>query len=159
MVDQKSKSIGHHLQFAARLHRARVAQAIQDLGLFPGQEQVLFALDNADDLTVGQLARDLVVRPPTISKTVQRLAQQGLVQRTGQEKDARRATVALTKEGRRRAAVLASRLGDVESEFLAHFDAKEQRRLRKLLKRAVKALSGNGAEAESAGPTGDAADK
>ncbi|HRJ70535.1 MAG TPA: MarR family winged helix-turn-helix transcriptional regulator [Beijerinckiaceae bacterium] len=148
MTELKGKSIGHHLQLAARMHRARVAAAIQDLGLFPGQEQVLFALEAGDDMTVGQLARDLLVRPPTISKTLQRLALQGLVRRAEHENDARRSTVALTKEGRRRTADLASRIDAVEEDLLAHFDGKEQRRLRKLLKRAAKALSSNDADAD-----------
>ena len=146
MTELRHRSIGHLLQLAARLHRARVSAAVRDLGLFPGQEQVLFALAASDELTVGHLARDLQVRPPTISKTLQRLAQQDLVQRAEHESDARRATITLTREGRRRAEELVARVDSVEDFLVSHFDAKEERRLRKLLKRTAKALTMDAAD-------------
>lgn len=150
MSQQKNKSIGHLLQFAARVHRGRISTAIRDLGLFPGQEQVLFALAARDDLTVGGLARELQVRPPTISKTIQRLAQQHLVQRVDHESDARRATIVLTREGRRCIEDLTQRVDSVEDILASQFDAKETRRLRKLLKRAAKGLATDSGDDPSA---------
>lgn len=133
--------IGQWLQLAARAHRARLAEAIEDLGLFPGQETVLVALAEAEALSVGDLAEALKVRPPTISKTLQRLTVQGLVERRDGEGDARRTTVTLTKEGKRRAKALGSRLEAVETATLEALDEKDGKRLRKLLKRVARHLA------------------
>ena len=133
--------IGHWLQLASRAHRARLAAAIEDLGLFPGQETVLVALAEADTMSVGDLAEALKVRPPTISKTLQRLTAQGLVERRDSESDSRRTSVTLTKEGKRRAKALESRLDMMEAEILAPLDEKDARRLRKLLKRVARHLA------------------
>lgn len=135
------RNVGHWLQRAARLHRAETAKAVADLGLFPGQEQTLLLLVRGDAKTVGDLAEALGVRPPTVSKTLQRLAAQKLVARGDHEDDARKSTISLTKEGARRAKELESRLEKVESALTDSLDGKEERRLRKLLKKVTKALA------------------
>jgi hypothetical protein len=73
------KTIGAHVQHAARLHRALVARKLTILGLYPGQEQVLKILADGGDMTMGDLATALRVRPPTVLEAVGRLAAQGLV--------------------------------------------------------------------------------
>jgi MarR family transcriptional regulator for hemolysin len=158
MTDSATRSIGYRLQLAARLHRARIAEAIQDLGLFPGQEQVLLALNSEAKLSVGDLARIMQVRPPTISKTIQRLTQQGLIQREEHETDARRSRIRLTGEGARRASELSARLEKVDRDLTSRLDEKDQRRLRKLLKRAIKALSADGTDEPAPGEAGEEAD-
>lgn len=152
-----TSTIGTWLQLAARSHRARMAEAIEDIGLFPGQEQVMLILSKGDPMTVGQVADQLRVRPPTVSKTLIRLTAQGLIARGEHAVDARKASVTLTPEGLNRARSLESRIRKVEDEFLADFDDKEIRRLRKLLKRLVKSNS-RSASADISDDDGDAAD-
>lgn len=142
MNDFPSRSIGRHLQLAARAHKARTAEAIQDMGLFPGQEQVLLALLGDREQTVGQLATLLFVRPPTISKTLQRLAQQGLIIRKDDDSDARKSLVSMTRQGSKLASELADRLIKVEDRISDVLDQKDQRRLRKSLKKITQSLGG-----------------
>ena len=144
-------SIGHLLQRAARQHRARMGDALQDLGLFPGQEQVLVILLQEKSQTVGDLADSLKVRPPTVSKTLLRLAAQKLVERRDDADDARKSQVVLTAEGERRARELKSRMKSVEDVLLEALDGKDEKRLRKLLKRIAKSLAtGDKAASETA---------
>lgn len=134
------RTVGYWLQRAARLHRAATAKAVNDLGLFPGQEQTLLLVVRGEATTVGDLAERLGVRPPTVSKTLQRLAAQKLVARSDHEDDARKSTISLTKEGARRAKELESRLETVERQLTDSLDGKEARRLRKLLRKVAKSL-------------------
>jgi len=141
MKDAIEKSLGAQLIQSARLHRARTAQLLKDLGLFPGQERVLQLLATHDSLTMGDLAAALKVRPPTISKTIGRLSAQGLVARHGSDGDARVVQVRLTDEGRERSSMILSIWEKIEDEMSAELDGKDRRRLRKMLKRLNRNLS------------------
>ena len=60
----------------------------------------MLALDRLDRQTPGQLASLLGVRPPTITKTINRLQAQGFLDKKASETDARQAYVSLTDQGR-----------------------------------------------------------
>lgn len=141
MKTSSQKSIGYQLLHAARLHRARTAALLNEIGLFPGQEQVLQALSVDGGLTMGDLAGVLRVRPPTASKTVQRLSAQGLVVRKGQKNDARIVKVFLTEEGEAKISAIKRIWNEVEEEMTTDLDGKDCKRLRKLLRKASKNLS------------------
>lgn len=116
---------------------------LAELGLFAGQEQVLQAVEGI--MTMGELTSILLVRPPTASKTVSRLAAMKLVERYAEPGDARVVRVELTEEGRERAAAIALLWNEVEKELLEGFDGKE----RKLLRKAAKNLANaSGADSE-----------
>lgn len=135
------KTIGAHVQHAARVHRALVARKLTALGLYPGQEQVLKILADAGDMTMGDLAATLRVRPPTASKTVGRLHVQALVERrTSEGGDGRLVRVGLTEAGRAKAQALDDLWFAAEDEMLADLDGKDVKRLRKLLRRIEKTL-------------------
>lgn len=135
MKSPYAKTIGYELLHAARLHRARSAQLLNGLGLFPGQEQVLTLLAAEDGRSMGDLAAELRVRPPTASKTVARLAAQGLVERLTVNGDGRVVRVVLTEEGRRRAAAVDAIWEELEREVSAGIEGKDRKRLRKLLRK------------------------
>ncbi|PZU92920.1 MAG: MarR family transcriptional regulator [Chelatococcus sp.] len=151
------KSVGRALLVTARLHRSRMGERLNGLGLFPGQEQALKALQPAP-MTMGELAGLLRVKPPTVSKTIGRLSAQGLVKREGGNRDGRLVQVALTEEGHRTASQLDALWSDVENELLDKLDAKERKQLRKLLRKAAKGLSKAGADGEEIDAESDEAD-
>lgn len=140
MTKSLEKSVGRALLVTARLHRARMGEKLNALGLFPGQEQALKALQPAP-MTMGELATLLRVKPPTVSKTIGRLSLQGLVAREGGGRDGRMVQVALTENGQKTAAALDAVWNQVEEELLEKLDAKERKQLRKLLRKAAKGLS------------------
>lgn len=136
MAKDISRSVGHHLSLAARLHRMRAAQLLATLGLFPGQERVLQILMERGTLTMGELAEALRVRPPTASKTVARLSAQGVLQRQASDGDGRIVRVGLTERGLEQARMIDELWQSLDEELLAGFDGKERKRLRKLLRKA-----------------------
>ena len=149
MPFQYAKSATHRLAQAAKAQRARSGVHLSTLGLYPGQEVVLKALAQTDGMTMSELAAELGVQPPTVTKMVTRLATYGFVVRQTSPTDGRLARVFLTEPGR-------ALIGDVdkmwkrlEKEALAGFDDKDRKRLRKMLRKMEKnLLSANGTEAE-----------
>jgi DNA-binding MarR family transcriptional regulator len=134
MTNPYAKTVGFELLHAARLHRARSAQLLSEIGLFPGQEQVLTLLAD-DERTMGDLATSLRVRPPTASKTIARLSAQGLVERRASSGDGRTVRVGLTEAGRARANAVEAVWNALEAEAVAGLDPKDRKRLRKLLRK------------------------
>ena len=67
------------LHSAARLARTSLAAKLLTHGFYAGQDQIMLALDREDGQTPGQLAGRLGVRPPTITKTINRLQAQGFL--------------------------------------------------------------------------------
>lgn len=97
-------------------------------------------VDN-DGCTMSELANTLRVRPPTASKTVGRLAAQGLVVRKASDSDARLVRVHLTDEGRSRAGAIDAIWESLEETIIGDLDGKDRKRLRKLLRRIERNLS------------------
>lgn len=144
-ADRKEKNadreMGALLTIAARVHRARMAELLAGVGLYPGQEQVLQYLADNTAPTMSELAEALTVKAPTISKTIGRLTQQGLVERKAGETDARLVRVALTEAGRARVGQLSDIAERMDDEMTKGFDGKDRKRLRRLLRKASKNLA------------------
>ena len=155
-IDEKSVIL--QLIHTARLQRTRAAGLLQEIGLFPGQEQVLQSLSRKEaarngggdaghppetdaGMAMGDLATELRVRAPTVSKTVARLTAQGLVERKGAGNDKRQVYVRLTGEGRKRASAIDAITSRLETELTDGLDAKDRKRFRKLLRKAAKNLA------------------
>jgi DNA-binding MarR family transcriptional regulator len=85
---------------SARLHRRLRQEA--DTSLSPSQQSALGTIDMRGPITLGDLAAAEQVTPPTITKVVARLEEQGLIDRTVDAFDRRIIRVSTTREGRRR---------------------------------------------------------
>ena len=132
------------LHSAARLSRTALAARLLSHGFYAGQDQIMIALDREDGQTPGQLAVKLGVRPPTVTKTINRLQTQGYVEKRASETDARQANVFLTEEGRGAIRAIEKAVRKAEKQALKGLDKKEQKALVKLLGRIEANLS-NGA--------------
>lgn len=129
------------LHAAARLSRTALASRLLEHGFYAGQDQIMLALDHEDGQTPGQLALRLGVRPPTVTKTVNRLQGQGYVEKRACETDARQANVFLTGEGRGAIRAIEKAVRKTEKQALKGLDKKEQKALLKLLGRIEANLS------------------
>ncbi|MEV0649226.1 MarR family winged helix-turn-helix transcriptional regulator [Phytomonospora sp. NPDC050363] len=81
-------------------HRALAASMLAELGLHPGHEVVLLALDAHGPQTQKQLAAEAGCEPPSITVMVRKLETAGLVERVAAADDARARVVSLTGQGR-----------------------------------------------------------
>jgi DNA-binding MarR family transcriptional regulator len=135
------KSVGWLLMQAARLHRFHLSEQLADRGLYAGQEQLLRALVPAEARSVGELSQILQVRPPTVSKSLNRLVKSGLIERYSESGGPRAVWVRLTPRGHALAESIEASWNKVEDDLMKDFDEKDRRRLRKLLRRASKNLT------------------
>jgi DNA-binding MarR family transcriptional regulator len=105
-------------RLARRLRQAATA------GLTPSQLSALASVDRHGPLQLGDLARVESVAPPTLTRAVARLEDQGLVRRSADPADGRVVLVTVTAAGRRalhdlrqaRVAFLAERLAQISDE-------------------------------------------
>lgn len=134
------------LQSAARLSRTSLATRLLSLGLYAGQDQIMLALASEDGQTPSQLAAKLGVRPPTITKTINRLMAQGFLEKRASDQDARQAHVFLTETGQEAIRAIEKSVRRTEKQALRGLDKKEQKALAKLLRRVETNLSQNGEE-------------
>src|SRR5262245_19477919 len=132
------------LHSAARLSRTALAARLLHYGFYAGQDQIRLALNHEDGQTPGQLAARLGVRPPTITKTINRLQVQGFLGKRGSETDARQAHIFLTDTGREAIRAIEKSVRKTEKQALKGLDKKEQRTLSKLLSRVEANLSDGG---------------
>lgn len=84
----------------ARLQRSQMNEALAALGLYAGQEMVLWHLWREDGLTQSQMMERICVQPPTVSKMLERMEKAGLVTRHPDTEDSRVSRVYLTAQGR-----------------------------------------------------------
>ena len=137
------------LQSAARLARTALASRLLDHGFYAGQDQIMLALSELDGQTPGQLAARLGVRPPTITKTINRLQAQGVLDKRSSDADARQAHVFLTERGRDAIRAIEKSVRKTEKQAFRGLDKKEQKALGKLLARIEGNLSPDAAEIEA----------
>ena len=129
------------LQSAARLSRTALAARLLNHGFYAGQDQIMLALDHEDGQTPGQLAGRLGVRPPTITKTINRLQVQGFLDKRASESDARQAHIFLTDSGHEAIKAIEKSVRKTEKQALKGLDKKDQKALSKLLSRVEANLS------------------
>ena len=112
-----------------RLNR-ELRRELTPLGITGGQAALLYLIDKARGIGVGELASREGVSAAAISGHVDRLATAGLVRRVPSTADRRRVGLELTEKGaqvlrgarRRRTAWLAARLGRLSAEELRALD-------------------------------------
>ena len=126
---------------AARAHRGEAARLLGGLGLHPGQEALLQVLWERDGRTQAELARELGVEAPTVTKMLQRMEQADLVERSGDPQDRRALRVRLTTRGKRLRPRVERALAELRSRTVAGLSAREQAQLRALLARVAENLS------------------
>lgn len=131
----KKRSVTTHLNLAARAARTALSQRLASLDLYSGQDAVLLAIAEEDAISLRDLAARLSVKPPTVTKTVTRLAAQGLVDKRLSAADGRRSHVHLTEAGRAIVGGVLDSRKAVERGALKGFSDKERKTLRKMLAR------------------------
>ncbi len=94
------EELGYLLAEVSKLHRAHAHAALEELGLYRGQNFVLTALAKQEGLAQSELAERLLVRPPTISNSLERMETAGWIVRRPDPDDRRVSRVYLTDAGR-----------------------------------------------------------
>jgi DNA-binding MarR family transcriptional regulator len=82
-----------------RLYRSMASELFRKIGLFLGQELLLMRLWNADNQNQKDLGNSLGINHTTVTKSVQRLEEAGLIVRRRSPEDKRVMLVSLTPAG------------------------------------------------------------
>lgn len=134
-------SLAFALTRSARAARTELTRTLSSHGLYAGQDTVITALAEGEAASPGAIAERLGVRAPTITKTINRLAAQGFVEKKSAAGDGRKAEIALTARGRETVEAIARAVAEIETAMLRDFTGKEAKTLAKLLRRAEKNLA------------------
>ncbi len=110
---------------------------VRACGLSSIEWRVLATLHDGDPLTVSQLALEVLSKQPTVTKLVQRMADQGWVTLHTDPADQRCTLVAATAAGRRLVRPLVEEAKAHEARLLRALGATEKKALRQLLEKLM----------------------
>jgi DNA-binding MarR family transcriptional regulator len=137
---ERHASAGYLVNHLARLFARALLQRIGPLGVAPGQFPVLLRLWEAEGLTQAELAESLAVEQPTMANTLQRMERDGLIRRTPDPADGRRALVHLTERSCALEPHLTEAARAVNAAAFAGFSREEVQHLLSLVRRMVENL-------------------
>ena len=106
----------------ARAHRGLAAELLRELGLHPGQELVLMHLLDRDGQTQSELLDAIGLDHSTLSKSLSRMQDAGLIERIADEHDRRVWHVRLTDAGRAMGPRIAAMWSTLEEVTAAGLD-------------------------------------
>lgn len=127
------ESVGVLLVNVCRAHRNRAAALLGTVGVYVGQEWILFRLLEKEGVTPSELAECCDVEVPTMSKALQRMEQSGVILRRQDGTDARISRIYLTDEGRALCHKVEALWLDLERQTVAGLSVEERLLLRRLL--------------------------
>ena len=137
----KTESILQMLAYLSRRAKEACGQQLQHYGVHAGQHHLLELLwETPEGLTVGEIAERLAVEAPSITRTVQRMGRQGLVEKHPHPTDARLVIVKLTTKGKALQPVIPQVIIHVEEQMLAGLSEVERAFLMRLLKQMLQNL-------------------
>lgn len=125
---------GHHiveeLLQVAKLTRTHVNIALRVADLHPGQDEVICALTTEPTMTLCQIADLLNVRSSTLSRTTDRLAAKGILERVSVKSDHRKIALILTPAGVETQALVREIWRGVEENLFGELSAAETEEIR-----------------------------
>ncbi|ARE39353.1 transcriptional regulator [Rhodovulum sp. P5] len=140
----KDASAGFLANHMARLFEKGLARRIAPLGLAPAQFMVLLELWREEGLTQRDLVSRLDVEQATMANTLARMERDGLITRTGDEKDRRIRRVFLTDTARAMEAPATAAAAAQNAEAMAALSPNEQAALMALMTRVIDRMKRTG---------------
>ena len=130
---------------AFRLAKHALAQASTSVfarhGVYEGQQFVLRRLWRQDGLTPGQIAKQLGLATPPVTRAATRMEAAGLLRREPHPSDGRLVRLMLTERGRELEHVIGPEMRTLTEQTLAGFSAEERSALIRALRRMASNLS------------------
>jgi MarR family transcriptional regulator for hemolysin len=137
MTDDVLSTPGHLISLAARAFARLSELRLKPLGLGLGYLPVLVALRDGEAGTQAELARAARTEQPPMAQMLARMERDGLIKRTPDPTDGRRARVILTDAARNRMPDAIAVLLAGNAQALEGFSEREALQLGELLKRLI----------------------
>lgn len=90
------ESVGYWLTLATQAYHRVLAERLSPAGITHRQTHVIGWLKLCGELSQGELARKMLIEPPTLVRILDRMEAAGWVRRSGDPRDRRRRIVSLT---------------------------------------------------------------
>ena len=135
------ETLSYQLVQLCKAHRAAANEILAEAGLYVGQEMVLCSLWQTCGLTQSDLAKQLCVEAPTITRMLQRMERAGLIARCTDDEDARISRVHITEKGQALKTTIEEAWEKLETKALAGFTLEEQLLFRRMIKHMVQNLT------------------
>jgi DNA-binding MarR family transcriptional regulator len=132
-----TESLGYLVNRASRSMAHQLAQELRPAGIGIGQWAVLLFLWARDGMSQAELSRVVAIEPPTMVRTIDRMARDGLVTRVPDPDDGRLTRIYLTERGRSLRDELIPKAIGVNAATLGRLTPAEARTLRRLLGKLV----------------------
>ncbi|MFG2469619.1 MarR family winged helix-turn-helix transcriptional regulator [Streptomyces canus] len=132
----------------ARAHRARAAAMLREMDLHPGQELLLMQLLDRDGQTQSELLESVGLDHSTVSKSLRRMQDAGLLVREPAAHDRRVMVVHLTDKGRALREPLAAMWQTLEETSARDLTAEQAESFVRIAYAITDAITNSGAAAE-----------
>ncbi|HCL09429.1 MAG TPA: MarR family transcriptional regulator [Blautia sp.] len=129
----------------SRMYMEKCFAKLKKLGVHPRQIPILAVLYKKDGCSQKELVKELGVKPPTVTVSIQRLEKSGLIIRRQDEKDQRVSRIYLSEEGRAIIKEGMQMAKEGEQQILAGFSESElclMRRFCQQIKENIAAMPG-----------------
>ena len=134
---ERRSSLGYQANHLARLLEQALRAQIARHGVVPGQFAQLLALYEEDGLTQNQLCERVRIDQSTMAHTLQRMERDGLIRRTTDPLDRRRARITLTERSRELETVLVQAAQEVNARATSGFTDEETAMLLRMISRLI----------------------
>jgi len=148
-VPEDEGRLSYEIFQLARAHRGYAARLLRDLGLHPGQELLLMRLLDSDGQTQSELLAAVGLDHSTVSKSLRRMQERGLLARGPDQNDRRAVRVWLTEEGRAMRGPLDEMWSALERASVANLDAETIERFIATSKEIRRAILSRGRSAST----------
>lgn len=135
------ENLGAVFSRTARLHHRYHHSILDNFGIFRGQPQLFFAL-NQEEGSINQrcLAKKMNISPSTLTRMAQALEKRGYVTRHSDDHDQRQTLISLTSEGRKVHDQIKQQFDQIDKQLFRNFTEAEQSQIRSYLLRIQKQL-------------------
>ncbi|MGW4531842.1 MarR family winged helix-turn-helix transcriptional regulator [Nocardia sp. NPDC004340] len=133
----RTTSLGYLVNHLARLLEQALRDHIAEHGVVPGQFAQLLALYEKEGVTQNELCEKVHIDQSTMAHTLKRMERDGLIQRTTDPADGRRAQIHLTDRARNLHAPLTTAAAEVNAIATAGFTQQQGEQLLRLVAQAI----------------------
>ena len=135
-MQKKTPRTGFLINEISKLFHDKLRRNSEELGFKSGYRQILRFLSHEDGVTQVDIARNSHFTAPTVSVTLKKMEDEGLISRKTDKKDTRRTRVFITEKGREWESKLFTTAMDCEEILVRGFSAEEILEFDRLLKKA-----------------------
>ena len=116
-----------------RLHHYRMQLLLDEIGIYPGQPQLLFILSKREGMSQREISEILKITPATLTVMLKRMEKVDLIGREQDEKDQRILRVYITEKGKSITKKAKDAMEKIEEDCFGNFSEEEKHKLKELL--------------------------